>query len=270
LLRYGLVGPGAHNHKAGSQLVLLALKVTSRGMGNWVMAHGLLGVSMLNVNSIDELGYRSLFLKHAHGSGKLSTVRETNTSDLLVNADSGMPEKTPSLIAKREAALYCLADQLWDRYIYNDEGNYAQVYEPSPRPKTNARLKGCIAAGMQIFHELKAKGFEDKTLKDALGVAFASVDRDRAMALPTDAFTLGPPQVFRDALDAALRWPTNPQDNAFILRTLNTQMEARGLMASDEMLLPSSEEALDALLKIVADDLAAIDRGVASGANRSK
>lgn len=54
LPRYGLLGPGAHNHEAGSQLVLLALKPTSVGKGDWVMAHGLLGVSMLNIG-VNEL-----------------------------------------------------------------------------------------------------------------------------------------------------------------------------------------------------------------------
>lgn len=47
-------------------------------------------------------------------------------------------------------------------------------------------------------------------------------------------------------------------------------MEARGLTVNDEMLLPSSQGALEALLKIVADDLAAIDRGAVSGAKRPK
>jgi hypothetical protein len=271
LSRYGLVAPGAHNHKAGSQIVLLALKVTSLFKGDWVMAHGLLGVSMLNVEVTEGIGYRSLFLKYALAGNKLATVYETNNNGLLVDAVSRLPKKTSSIIARREAALYCLADQLFSRYRYNDEGNYAQMYQPSERPKSNASLRGCVAAAIQVFRELKKKGFEDKTLKDALGLAYASLDRDGAMALPAEAFTLGPAQVFRDALDAALvsltKWP---QDSAYLLDRFTGQMEARGLTVNDEMQLPSSQEALDALLKIVADDLALIDRGSAPEGKRSK
>ena len=47
LPKYGLVQPDQYNHNGGKNLVLLCLKATSFLKGPWVLAHGLLGVNML-------------------------------------------------------------------------------------------------------------------------------------------------------------------------------------------------------------------------------
>lgn len=157
---------------------------------------------MFQVN--ESTAYQSLFSTHAHVGYKLSIVREVNNNALLVDSVGRLPKKTSSIVTRRESTLYCLADQLLGRYRYDDEGNYAQMYQPSKRPRTNARLKDCATLGVQLFRDLKGKGFEDKTLRDALGMAYASLDRDSAVVMTPEVFSLGPAQVFRDALDASL------------------------------------------------------------------
>jgi hypothetical protein len=91
------------------------------------------------------------------------------------------------------------------------------------------------------------------------------------MVLSSEVFALGPAQVFRDALDAAfVGLAKSPQDNASLLDRFTGPMEARGLTVKDEMLLPHSKEAFDALLTIVADDLASINLGSASAPDRPR
>src|SRR5262245_18732515 len=67
LEQYGLLGPEQRNHRAGTNLVMLALQVTSFGKGDWVMAYGLLGASMLDVGVEERIAYQSLFLDYAFG-----------------------------------------------------------------------------------------------------------------------------------------------------------------------------------------------------------
>jgi hypothetical protein len=259
--KYGLVSPDAHNHKAGSNLIMLGLKANAFGKGDWVMAHGLLGVSMLDVDVIDGIAYRSLFLPYAFiHTFKMNASHLINNNALLMEVN-GVPKSSKSIIARREAAIYTMSHHLNGRYVYNREGNFGRNYSPEPNRKSNEQLMQTLEAGLKIVAELEGMGFDDKTLKDTLGIGYASLEYDHVDLRDPNIYKLGPLQVYRDTLNATLTKLRENRDHSYeVLYQLGWEMQARGLAADDKMFLPKDQNNFEAMLKVVESDLAAIKR----------
>ena len=254
LPKYGLVAPEQYNHKSGKNLVLLALKATSWFKGDWLMAHGLLGTNMLDINVHDRIGYKSLFLSLTQRFKMYASyLNDDNT--LLV--DWVKPkEELKSIIAKREAFIYLISEQLNARYIYNNEGGFGRNYLPEKSRKSHKKLKQLLVDGLKVYDQLKHQDFDDKTLKDTLGMAYASLDYDGVYLSVTDIRQLGNLQTYSDALTATLtELKENPNHSNEFLEELGWEMQARDLSTFDEILAPSNDKNHQAILKIVEADL---------------
>ena len=254
LPKYGLVAPEQYNHKSGKNLVLLALKATSWFKGNWLMAHGLLGTNMLDINVHDRTGYESLFLSLTQRFKMYASyLNDDNT--LLV--DWVKPkEELKSIISKREAFIYLISTQLNARYVYNNEGNFGRNYTPEKNRESNNSLKQILFEGLKVYDQLKQQGFDDKTLKDTLGMAYASLDYDGVFLSAKTTRPLGIPQIYSDALTATLtELKENPNHSYEFLEELGWEMQARDLSTFDEILAPSNDKNHQAILKIVEADL---------------
>jgi hypothetical protein len=81
------------------------------------------------------------------------------------------------------------------------------------------------------------------------------------MEATSEMLELEPVQVFRDALDGALvELSRKSQHSEDVLEAIGEQMTSRGLTVDDEILAPYSQEALDALVKVVSEDLASLGK----------
>lgn len=260
LSKWGLVASGQYNHTSGKNLILLAIKATSFFQGDWVAAHGLLGVNMINVDVLDRIGYQSLFLSSFATQGfKMYASSLMDDMALLVDFD-GSIKPIKSIIARREAAIYSLSRGFEGRYIFSDAGSFGRNYFPEPSRISNAELKKALIDGLKIYNELLKEGFKDKTLKDSLGMAWASLDYDSVNISDTDVYKLGPLQVYTDALKATLVKLNKKKNHSYnILYELGWEMQARGLAFNDEILLPEDDSNFQAMLKIFEDDLDAIE-----------
>lgn len=204
LPKYGLVAPEQYNHKSGKYLVVLALKAMSWFKGNWLMAHGLLGTNMLDVNAYDRSGYQSLFLSLIQRYKMYASYLNDNNISLLTEGIRKPSGSLRSIISIREALIYLVSWQLNARYIYTADGNFGRRYLPERGRKSNEQLKQLLIDGLKVYRQLAEMGFDDKTLKDTLGMAYASLDYDGVYLSYADTRDLGVLQVYSDALTATL------------------------------------------------------------------
>jgi len=259
LAKWGLVAPEQYNHTSGKNLILLALKSNSFFKGDWVAAHGLLGVNMLDVDVLDRIGYKSLFQSGFVTQGfKMYANNIMDDLSLLAEWD-GSIKPVLSIIARREGAIYSVSRELNERYIYNDEGNFSRNYFPEPNRQSNEGLEKAVLDGLTVYNELFGQGFDDKTLKDTLCVAHSSLDYDGLAIRDTDIYKLGPLQVCTDALKATLAKLNKKRDHSSdFLYELGWEMQSRGLASDDKILLPEDEKNHEAILKVVEKDLDSI------------
>jgi len=258
LPKYGLVAPNHKNHVSGKNLIMLALKATSFLKGDWVLAHGLLGVTMLDVEVIDFIAYRSLFM----GGIKRSKMHSSYSGDnsLLAFQQKTTPN-SKSIITKREAAIYLLSNELRSRYVYNDKGNFERNYDPQPGRKSNEKLKDAFKGGITVLQELSEMKYRDDTLRDILGMAYASLNHDSLFLSFEETRSLGPLQVYSDALSATLkRFKENPDHSYDLLNELEWEMQSRGLTINDQILLPVKNDNFQAILRIIEKDIDVIKK----------
>ena len=261
LAKYGLVAPEQYNHTSGKNLILLAIKANSFFKGDWVAAHGLLGTNMLDVDVIDRIGYKSLFLSLNVTQGfKLYANNIMDDLALLAEPD-GAVKKTKSIIAQREGALYSIANQLESRYIFNNAGNYGRNYFPESNRRSHDELKTALLSGLKVYNELLGKDFDDKTLRDSLCMAYASLDYDGVFIEGTDIYKLGSLQVCTDTLKATLAKLAGKKDHsANFLYELGWEMQARNLASDDKILLPEDEQNYETMIKVFEEDLIMIKK----------
>ncbi|QQG43202.1 MAG: hypothetical protein HYW45_03300 [Candidatus Daviesbacteria bacterium] len=261
LTKWGLVAPEQYNHTAGKNLIMLAIKANAIQKGDWVTAHGLLGTSMLDVDLLDREGYKSLFSSMFTIQGFKMYASSLNTDmGLLVDID-GTVKPTKSIIAQREGIIYAASNELEGRYVYNDAGNFGKNYLPEPTRKSNAKLSKILLNGLKVYNQLRTAGFDDKTLRDALCITYASLDYDNVSVDSTDIYYLGSLQVCKDALKATLTKLNSEKDNNYnFLQELGWEMQSRSLASGDGILIPDDEKNFEAMLKVIEKDLDSIKK----------
>jgi len=260
LAKYGLVAPDQYNHRSGSNLVMLAIAAKSTFKGPWVTAHGLLGTNMLDVTVEDRAGYQSLFLSLTQDY-KMYASNLFDASVLLTVALREPSWSLKSIIAMREAYICLVSWELNARYIYNADGNYGRGYLPEHGRKSNGMLKKHLIDGLKCYRKLNEMGFDDKTLKDTLGMAYASLNYDGVVLSSADTRDLDVLQTYSDALAATLtELKNNPNHSEEFLEKLGWEMQRRGLSTHDEILSPSNDKNYQAILKIVQADLENIEQ----------
>ena len=238
LPQYGLLPPGASNHEAGTNLVKLALSTTSYRKGAWAKAIGLLGVTMLDIDVPADVAYRSLFSSIGYRS-KLHACSEQD--DNIMMRDT-MLDVEARPVQSREVAVCGIATGIKHRFIYNSDGNFAREYS-SNRSRVGS-LTGVIKRAHATLVALKYLGYEDGTLRDALGMAVAVHELDGGHTDLEVPLSIGPIQIYRDALEETLRqMKRNPAHNWNFLKQLGWAMQSRGLATEDQILLPVLDEA---------------------------
>lgn len=268
LKKFRFMPPDKHDHKMGTELILVVLAATANGKGKWFTGYGLAGVSMLNISVIDRKAYESLF--NHHQSSKMqtscSTSNNSSLSHLYYLGNKFSYPKTKSLITKREAVIHAVCGEIKGRFIYNNEGNFGRNYDPDPKRIDKSKKLDLLNNGLKLYAELKGQGLRDKALEDSLGILYALLDYDYNLPLLIsqieELVLLSPLQIYRDTLKAVLkRLNKNPKDHSLnILSELGYEMSSRGLAAHDPLLVLDNKEDYVALLKLVERDLTSIER----------
>ena len=117
-------------------------------------------------------------------------------------------------------------------------------------------MEQILAIGLNIYAELNRLGFDDYTLRDTLGMAYASLEYDGVVIDSRNVRSLGTLQVYRDALEAAFKTLKEKPNHSYrFLHQLSWEMDLRDLNTSDEILSPTNDKNYQAILKIVESDL---------------
>jgi hypothetical protein len=262
---YGLVPPQSHNHIAGTNLILLALKVSSFQKGDWVMAHGLLGATMLDASIFDRAGYQNLFLSLCDRSKYLNSA--TNQNSWAWPKFSGQKFSlvdTKSIVVKRENIMGYLTWQIESRFEYDKKGNYKRVYTPDPNRPEEKNIYLAFQTGLKIYEELTKKGVEDKCLRNLLGMISAVLifDQLSSKTFISEQIEIGQPiQLYIDALAATINGlKEKPEHSKIFLEALYWETDRRGIGDTDTYLFPENDKSLKALLNLVELDLKQIDQ----------
>jgi hypothetical protein len=184
---------------------------------------------------------------------KSSTIIGRNNSLLIeLNGDRSRPS-AKSIIARREGVIYGISTQLEWRYIkdkYPDDFSYS-----------NETMKALLLSGLSLYNELLEMRFNDKALKDTLGIAWASSRRNQVEIQDKNIYRLGHYQIYADALQAILNNLNESKNHSYdFLTDLCNQMESRGLTTHDLVLFPDDDTNYQAMLKIIEKDLDSIKR----------
>ncbi len=259
LKEYGLLPPDQYNHKAGSNLILMAIKANNFSKGDWAMAHGLLGASMLNVSLNDRSGYQNLFLSSCDNS-KIYNSAENKNAWLF--STKYKPVETKSIITKRENIIALMAYTINERYIFS-RGTWGRVYRPDINRPSNEILFKYSQRGLEVYTDLLKKGINDKCLKNTLGITYASLNFDKFKIFEILGNSLKlkfPLQIYSDALEATInKLKQMPNHSLHFLSQLSLEMGSRGISDADTFLFPDNEKEHEMLLKFIKDDLLKID-----------
>lgn len=274
LRQFGVTAPEERDHEAGTNLILLTMKATIVGKGEWLRGYGIVGTEMLSVDLNTRLGYQTLF--DAGPSCALSALpnrQVANNASLLLGDwyvtrdDSGALPNHVSLIARRQTAIAAIATSIADRFRWDLDGNYGRVLTSAPKHQAAAKLRRALTYGIRILQEFETVGYKDLRLQGSLGAATAVLRHDGISPSLNELVKVKQSQVYADALNAAvgrLRASIRRGGDLSFEEALCTELESRELPPSgiDQMFLPASPGELEVLLKVVRDDLAtSMERG---------
>lgn len=280
LQNFNIPNYGKYDNSTAKYLILFPLKAIANPDNkiwsmNQTLGYGLFGVSLLDTEDyVAMLGYKSFFLGGSDVVGifgvssKFEATYKNSQNIFLINTDLSIAQ-TKSIISKREAVIYGTAFGLTDRYTYRKSshkliGNDEQFHVT----ESNKQLKNLLIQGDQVFNELKKLGYEDLTLKYALGVLNSSLTNDGINVENISESKFGPSQVYRDALNGTLiEYVNEPYlDDLTFMKILTGQLNDRGFDMLDQAFSRKDDNGTNtsvvddthALVKIVEDDLSNI------------
>lgn len=274
LTKYGLLPLDVYDMKSAKRLIILAIQATATLKGNWWTAHGLLGATRIPQQP-DEALYASIGYASLFRSASASFFRGTKMEAVDKGPYSGLLDvmfdeaSSSSWVYMREHYLGRLGYELNDRFRYNEEGNYGCILSPAPNHKMSLVMKQTVEQACAFYETMREKGFDDKTLGDAIGVASAVLEYD-GIKLDSDVI-FGLPhakQIYKDVLTDVIK---DIQKGTSFSYALAAQMDIRGLQKDDIIAMPESQEQMDAIVKLIKEDLDNIEKIVlVSPSNKSE
>jgi len=268
---------GEYDNKTAKYLILLPLKAVADpnnkiNSDDQKLGYGLLGASLLNTgDEYPMLGYQSFFLGGSDivglygASSKLEATFLNQGNIFLIGTDLSIVP-TDSIIRKREAVIYGVAFGMTDRYTYRKTTHeLVSNNETYHITESDKQLKNLLISGNQVFDELKSKGYEDLTLKYALGILHASLKNDGITVANINEYKFGTPQIYTDALKATLsKYPSElVLEEKTFLETLTNELSDRDVNMLELAFFRKNASAdtstltddTPALIKIIEDDL---------------
>lgn len=282
LENFSLPDYGEYDNKTAKYLIILPLKAIvdpniENRSSEQTLGYGLLGASLLNTgDEYPMLGYRSFFLGGSDIVGLYGVSSKMEASFLnqgnifLINTDLSIAP-TNSIIRKREAVIYGVAFGLTDRYTYrNSTRELVSNSETYHITESDKQLKNLLIQGNQVFDEIKSKGYEDLTLKYALGILYASLKNDGVSVENINEYKFGTPQIYSDALTATLsKYPSefDLEEKTFI-ELLTNELSNRDINMLDLAFFKKNSsrdtatlvDDTPALIKIIEEDLDKVSR----------
>jgi hypothetical protein len=231
---------GTRDQKTGSALIVRAISEGAELNGPRMMALGVLGSQMLDAPQHVTLGYQSLF--GALGKGcKLDAASDSEIRFAgATNNDDGtvdVPMPPSSNVARREAMMYALAENLRSRLVLDDKGSPSSSFG-GKRSKKDEILTRDLERAAALVPELDAAGMHDQNLVDLAGVVAAVLQRAGIKEAQPPAGAQ-PVTVYRDALEMISKIANARRDHAEILTILGQSMESKGLTGcTDRWLAP--------------------------------
>ena len=251
------------DHLHGKTLILSALGATGLDKANQTYGVGLAGTDLLDCDAETRQAYVSLFSSPRYYSKLVAATRNTRllTEQMtLIEATPGDHAKIEfaSVLARRESAIEAIARNLGSRYTRDQAGDLesdlSRCYAPQQWP-INGTLLSNLRTGLAVYDELSDRGYRDLTLRDTLGIAYASLEFDEAMTLTQYPASLLSGQIYADALRN-----TFAANEYYFLEMLADEMSALGLEVNDAIIFPvqSNDEEVrnfSAILRIIEEDL---------------
>jgi len=263
-----LLAPGSADFESSRKLIISALLYGRPPGGTpWFVGMGMLGVSKLpQTNSAlnTQIGFESFFTTTAFHTQTTKMERIERSSDSLLVY---FPRKRDGhwkfgpWIFSREHYLGTIGRHLYDRFEFF-EGSFSRKYPIktvlTPSKKRYRELKSEIGEICRFYEQTKEKGFDDKTLGDAIGLAMAFINYDDPHFTIKNFSSIIFPfsqQIYDDTARAVIREISTGKR---FFRVLFWEMYSRGLNKEDMLprmlFLGHPRDQYLAFLKIVIDD----------------
>lgn len=268
LPKYKLLPPETYDIESAKRLIVLAIQATAFMKGDWWRAHGLLGMTRIPGTSEEALytgsGYSQLFKTAlvSNTQTKMEGAAEWGDTALVVLAPIISPNKhkCKSWIYQREHFIGLIGYELNGRFTYNKDGNYGRILSSVSDHRNSLELSNIIKDAYVLYKNIKSKGFDDKTLGDAIGIANDFLKYDGIVIdygeYPDLPFAQ---QIYQDTVTAIVE--DRKKGDQFYY-SLSTQMSMRDLNKDDVIALPENEQQLNILVKLIKEDLDDLEKNI--------
>lgn len=233
--------------------ILQAIRGTAISRGLMWRAEGLFGAALIPQKPEGAmhmgLGYTSLFESALTTGTEVKAVKAAHGFySPLFNSFSRF--QTESVIAQREYYLVLIGKSLHGRFSYKEDGMAGFNLTPDPKYEDVTKINDYLDSAYALYKKMQAKGFNDNTLGDFIGIAravqnFDGVETNNLMLLPFAQ------QVYDDAIAATIAEVRTGRNYGWVL---STQMKDRRLSAEDVIMAPEDEDQMAALVKIISED----------------
>jgi len=264
LAKLGATPPTQYDARAARRVIVAALEAGAVAQEDWWTANGLWGASRLPASSPEgacaRVGYRSLFGSAfaADANSKLERIATGPDVDtLLAAANAG----SKCVIFQRESGLAALGYYLNARFQTDARGSFGRILTQNREHPADRELTKVLGGAYALYSRLEARGFDDKTLGDAIGFAQAFLEYDGIGAYESgireSVYLPATAQSYRDAVKAMIEQMRRGRS---FFDALGREMAASGFHRLDVIAEAADPAAQKALIKIVREDLDGLER----------
>jgi hypothetical protein len=254
LPKFGLAPPHEANHNTGKELIRLVFKEDPSNHPDWVLAHGLLGTSMLAASPLEKAAFKSFFMSLNHYN--FYKMNENQSLNLRNEPNEALFSASESLLVKRELAIASLSRLIHNRFTYDKKRELITEFPPNKNHPTHPSLIFWFNKGLNIYSQLKAEECNDHILSSLLGVSYALLKYDAIDLAPLENDIITDTTKHEDALKITLDFlKDNPKQSYKFLTILNNVMARKKLTVTDKLLVNSNKLSRQAMLTFIIKDM---------------
>ena len=258
--KYKVPGPYTYDMAKAEKVISCVIRTGATEREVWWQGAGLAGTSMIPREPYEAfelfMGFASLFGSGVVNNSQTKIEAAVNGRYAVLLALNDL--KSRSWVSARERFFALAGINFKDQFVYGPEGNYGRVIAPLPTHQNIKRLANALSDACNLYFDAKAKGFDDATLGDALGLAAAFLKHRNLF--PAD-FTLD------RGLEERLPFPQHIYDEVFsgvmadmakeipFFYALKKEMSDRGLPTDDIVSSPQKFPQA-ALIGLISSDFA--------------
>ncbi|HRY28780.1 MAG TPA: hypothetical protein P5079_01940 [Elusimicrobiota bacterium] len=268
--RHGMMPPKTYNFDSAKKIINATLEMTARAREAWWMANGMLGASRIPANtpkgSCACRGYNSLFSSGFASSQntKMERVATGPCLDMLVLTDH---PGCNSWVCLRERYIGRIGYYLNTRFQVDGRGFPGRILSSVREHKSHEELTKFLGDAYALYRRLEGRGYEDRTLGDAIGIVSAFLDYDGLMPSASGIreimYLPATSQTYADTARSVIEDMRRGQT---FYSALAVEMGKRNLHRNDIIAFPDDEAQHKVLLSLIREDLNGLEKTINAAA----